>query len=580
MFSNHFSLWTLKLSRIEAEKSKQRVAFEDEMKSMLALVFGGNVVFVKSLKDDAAATEVLKARSVIGLDCEWVPDFKPGADAPLSLVQICDGETCYLWLLFQFRGTPHGLHSLLTDESITKVGCGMRGSDLRKFARSKMPVCPGVPYKFKSGATNMKYELPKHFEDIQDYNQTLEKGRQAPYSGLDHLQAFYVRRRAPVAVKSTSTKWHLIEIRSKTQFYAITDAYAALLIYHIFHENLDLVRSLLARDDASMQAFITLHTSNSPNGNEKITQALSSIPPFTFDASSAHPEDVQRLYYLQRQFFAAREIVEVEELNIRSVRNGPQPPPSADPTHHAPRNQSQQMRNGGQRNNYRRSNAQNSNPYGSTSSAPPDQQMPSHPPPPSRQTTSIPQLNESTANKELSADKDVKIESANLSLSERFSQLEKDSQATSSANGPNSSHSAKNHRKRPGKRQRQAEQMNSSSRPSHGSDATQVPRNRQQQPSSLQNGSSSQTDSSSMASTGESSSASNSGQNSNHRRNGASNGRNHGNGNHNAHKKPFNRNKGGNKNHPKGLDGNPQNRTSTGNPQPHTSQNVSTAPAN
>lgn len=378
---------------------------------MLALVFGGRVVFVKSHEDDARATEELKTRKVIGLDCEWVPDFKPGSDSPLSIVQVCDGDSCYLWLLYQFRGTPKGLHSIITDESITKVGCGMRGSDLNKFARSKLAVGPG---RAVGKSAKLQYDLPAHFEDIQDYKIGANKDERAPYLGLDHLGALYLQRRPPVTVKSTSAKWHFIEKRSKTLYYAVTDAYAAFLIYLTYHENLDQVAALLARDDDSMREFVSDHLNEDIPANQRTAKAIKAVGPFRFDSSPSNPlsEADQRQLHLHRQFFAARVVVEAEELrqnpnteNGVAGRSGPQGAPRVGPNHQnrqqQPRQRQQRQNNGPQ---HTHPNAQNQHSNqnrqvqrrgsfngGNSNNG---RQMPAVPPPPSRQASSVPSATE------------------------------------------------------------------------------------------------------------------------------------------------------------------------------------------
>lgn len=398
---------------------------------MLALVFGGRVVFVKTLADDEKATQQLKNRSVIGLDCEWVPDFKPGADAPLSIVQVCDGESCYLWLLFQFRGVPTGLHSLITNESIVKVGCGMRGSDLYKLARSKLPVGPGI--YVKKGA-KLRYDLPAHFEDVQDYKIGPNKDEKAPFLGLDHLQGLYLRRRAPVAVKSTNAQWRFIEQRSKILYYAVTDAYAAFLIYQTYHENLDLIKTLFARDDATMRAFISDALSN--QSNVALAAAIRAIAPFAADPTSELSEDIQELYHLQSRFFAARQVIETEEFKQPLGQPRPRPgngqesrqPRAAAQPNAQPPNRNQQPRPKKKEGNQR------PNQQATAVEARGDRsQMPNAPPAPSRQPSAQTAPKQRQPPKESGAttkaaktpeSTNTDASSTNQPLSERFGALE------------------------------------------------------------------------------------------------------------------------------------------------------------
>lgn len=298
------------------------------MKAKPALIFGGDIVFVKTHEDDDMATEILSKEKVIGIDCEWVPDWVPGRPPnPISIVQVCNGATCYIWLLFQYRGVPRGLHSLLINHQITKVGCGMRGSDLGKLGISKMPVGPAIEKKDKSGTTKLYYELPEHFEDVQDYVFGDDEDEKPPYSGLEHLMAFILDRRSPSTLQSVKVKWHLIERRSDIQLYAVTDAYAVYCMHLMYHGETERVNELEARDNDAVRHLVKQYVGETPfrlQGGEElaalIRNQVSLVPPFELLDCAEISEELQHLDYLQRLYFAARIAIEAYEQKISKER--------------------------------------------------------------------------------------------------------------------------------------------------------------------------------------------------------------------------------------------------------------------
>lgn len=75
-----------------------------------------------------AADAELSAAHVIGLDCEWLPDRGKNGHSPVSLLQLCSGNRCYLAQLLHMDGVPSPLRYLLENRLIVKASTvtGMR----------------------------------------------------------------------------------------------------------------------------------------------------------------------------------------------------------------------------------------------------------------------------------------------------------------------------------------------------------------------------------------------------------------------------------------------------------------------
>ncbi|CAN6468979.1 unnamed protein product [Victoria cruziana] len=71
---------------------------------------------------------------VVGLDCEWRPNFIRGRTNKVGLIQLCVGPKCLIvQLLYMTPNNHRGLISLLSDPTINFVGVGING-DVCKLA--------------------------------------------------------------------------------------------------------------------------------------------------------------------------------------------------------------------------------------------------------------------------------------------------------------------------------------------------------------------------------------------------------------------------------------------------------------
>ena len=84
-------------------------------------VFSGKIVVIQSESEAIRAVQALRQSTLLGIDTETRPAFKKGVTHKVALLQICDGQVCFLFRV-NLIGMPQCLVELLSDPSITKVG--------------------------------------------------------------------------------------------------------------------------------------------------------------------------------------------------------------------------------------------------------------------------------------------------------------------------------------------------------------------------------------------------------------------------------------------------------------------------
>eukprot|EP01116_Phalansterium_solitarium_P007821 TRINITY_DN2077_c0_g1_i2.p1 TRINITY_DN2077_c0_g1~~TRINITY_DN2077_c0_g1_i2.p1 ORF type:complete len:725 (-),score=189.58 TRINITY_DN2077_c0_g1_i2:474-2648(-) len=104
------------------------------------LVFPGQILVVENYRDADEAVSVLLedlaeplGYNLLGFDTEWKPNFGNGEDPPIALVQLASRNTCVLFCLLRMGRMPDCLRSVLTDDSICKVGHTVDNNDAAKL---------------------------------------------------------------------------------------------------------------------------------------------------------------------------------------------------------------------------------------------------------------------------------------------------------------------------------------------------------------------------------------------------------------------------------------------------------------
>lgn len=168
------------------------------------VLFKGRIEVIISENDAKRAVKFLLKQPLLGFDTETKPSFKPGRQHPVALLQVCCGETCFLFRLNRI-GMPGCLVGLLEDKKITKVGLSWH-DDLRALIQRK---------QFRAGT----------FIDLQDVA--------AEMGIIDiSLQKLYANIFGEKISKGQRlSNWEADNLTEAQMLYAATDAWACIRLY-------------------------------------------------------------------------------------------------------------------------------------------------------------------------------------------------------------------------------------------------------------------------------------------------------------------------------------------------------------
>lgn len=180
---------------------------KEEMDQLPRASFSGHIYIVNTPAEARAAVQHLAQQEVLGIDTESKPNFVPGKNSIVSLVQISTMEECYLFRL-KHMGLPDELCALFENPNIIKIGLNLR-DDL-------------------VGLRRLKPFAPVGFVELQ---------KLAPAYGLRcaSLQKMYaILHGKYMSKKQRMTNWEARELSPAQQEYAALDAQASLAIYLSF----------------------------------------------------------------------------------------------------------------------------------------------------------------------------------------------------------------------------------------------------------------------------------------------------------------------------------------------------------
>lgn len=152
---------------------------------------------------------LLQAEQVLGFDTETRASFERGVQHPLSLIQIATVDTCYLFQHAILGEQFTQLKALLEDETILKVGVGLR-SDTQALRRQ--------------WSINVASTL--------DLNWALAQLGAEKEMGTRQLVAALLGVRIDKPKKVTLSNWQLVPLSSAQIHYAAADALAALKCFN------------------------------------------------------------------------------------------------------------------------------------------------------------------------------------------------------------------------------------------------------------------------------------------------------------------------------------------------------------
>lgn len=152
---------------------------------------------------------LLQAEQVLGFDTETRASFERGVQHPLSLIQIATVDTCYLFQHAILGEQFTQLKALLEDETILKVGVGLR-SDTQALRRQ--------------WSINVASTL--------DLNWALAQLGAEKEMGTRQLVAALLGVRIDKPKKVTLSNWQHVPLSSAQIHYAAADALAALKCFN------------------------------------------------------------------------------------------------------------------------------------------------------------------------------------------------------------------------------------------------------------------------------------------------------------------------------------------------------------
>ncbi|CAO2162264.1 unnamed protein product [Urochloa humidicola] len=115
----------------------------------LTVRFGSAAIDTTVTRDAAAADEWVRAVRaanslgaplIVGLDCEWKPNYCSWTTSKVAILQLCAGTRCLILQLFYVDRIPASIRSFLADPNVRFVGIGV-GEDAAKLATDYGLAC-------------------------------------------------------------------------------------------------------------------------------------------------------------------------------------------------------------------------------------------------------------------------------------------------------------------------------------------------------------------------------------------------------------------------------------------------------
>jgi ribonuclease D len=166
--------------------------------------FQGNIKVISTEKDVEEVIPEIAINNILGFDTETKPNFKKGGSNGISLLQLSNDNTAWLFRTHQ-TGLPKPLVKILSSPKIIKVGAAIL-DDIRGLKKLK---------NFKEQGF---IDLQKHVDDygVED-------------KGVKKMAAIFLGFR--ISKRQRLTNWAATELTEAQQVYAATDAWVCLKIY-------------------------------------------------------------------------------------------------------------------------------------------------------------------------------------------------------------------------------------------------------------------------------------------------------------------------------------------------------------
>jgi hypothetical protein len=161
------------------------------------------------LRADAAEADT------VAIDVEWAPDFRPGSDNPISVIQLAFPKSRRVYVLQVGRmggRLPLEVQMMLVNHEVTKVGFAVDASDMGKFATSGIAVTRGSVLDMQESCTS-----------------TL--GSERPI-GLKCAASAFLGFVMDKSKRLVCSDWSSHELTPKQIRYAALDAWVTLRLYY------------------------------------------------------------------------------------------------------------------------------------------------------------------------------------------------------------------------------------------------------------------------------------------------------------------------------------------------------------
>ena len=172
-----------------------------------------------------AQLQPLMGETVLGIDIEWKPNFRPGrAENRVALLQLASATRCVLVPIKHLPALPPSLATLLGSPHIWKVGCGV-GGDAVKLAADCGLACHAT-LEIGEVATRLQAAEGLTFPALAD-DERVRPGLAGLSLACGHELA------KPKAISRSN--WEARPLSARQQQYAALDAYAGVWIAHCLH---------------------------------------------------------------------------------------------------------------------------------------------------------------------------------------------------------------------------------------------------------------------------------------------------------------------------------------------------------
>lgn len=168
------------------------------------LKFPGRIIVIQSADETEKAVDYLLSADILGVDTETKPSFKRGENHKVSLLQVSNRDTCFLFRLHRTGMTPAILR-LLEDTTVLKVGLSWHDDIM--MLKKRCDFTPGL------------------FVDLQDLVGNIgieDRSLQKLYANVFGMK---------ISKRQRLTNWESDVLSDGQKLYAATDAWSCINLY-------------------------------------------------------------------------------------------------------------------------------------------------------------------------------------------------------------------------------------------------------------------------------------------------------------------------------------------------------------